>query len=121
MKKLSTSLSNRTNLRTILPAALLLAGGVAAGAQNPPAAEVEDLKSKMKLMEQTMQEMKQRIAELENDKTARSLTVGTNAPADPGANRVLFWPAATEIVGRPSLVEDRGTLKIGRASCRERV
>src|SRR5688572_229586 len=111
MKKLNTSLSNRTNLRTILPAALLLSGGVAAGARNPPAAEAEDLKSKMKLMEQTMREMKQRIAELENDKTARAMTaVGTNAPAESGANRVLFWPAATEIVGRPSLVEDRGTL-----------
>src|SRR5687768_17818560 len=105
MKMLNTSSSNRTKLRTIVPAALLLAGGVAAGAQNPPAAEVEDLKSKMKLMEQTMQEMKQRIAELENDKTARAMiAIGTNAPAETGANRVLFWPAATEIVGRPSLV-----------------
>src|SRR5688500_11505010 len=99
MKRLDTR-ANATNLRTILPAALLLAGGVGIRGQTP--AEVEDLKAKRRVMEQTMQEMKQRIAELENNKAPPSLpTAGPNSPADPASNRVSFWPIATETIGRP--------------------
>jgi hypothetical protein len=99
--------TNPTNLKTFLPAALLVASSVAAGAQTPPLnSETESLKSKMKLMEQTMQEMKQRIAELEtHSAVAHPEITATNNPARPS-----FWPAAIEIVGHPSPIEDRGTL-----------
>jgi hypothetical protein len=96
-------------LKTILPAALLVAGSIATPAQN---AEVEELKAKMRLMEQTMQEMKQRLSELE---TKPSVPPATATPPSEKsgfaeAARVIFSPAATEIIGHASPVEDRGTL-----------
>jgi hypothetical protein len=104
MKTAKPTLLNK-NLRTILPAALLMAGGASVGAQTT---EVEDLKQKMKLMEQTMQEMKQRIGELETHSSAPPTNAITSA--GPGTARVSFWPATTEIVGHASPVQDRGTL-----------
>ncbi len=99
-------------IRTIVPAALLIAGGIESSAQSP---EVQELKAKMRLMEQTMQEMKQRIAELENQKAALppaipSAAAATNAPTLGESIRVLFQPTAAEVTGRASQVEDRGTL-----------
>jgi hypothetical protein len=110
MKKSKQTLSNQC--RTILPVVLLLTGGASAGAQTLAPGEVEDLKSKMRLMEQTMQEMRQRLVELESHEAARSVAPsGTNAlPANPGSDRILFWAAPKEIVGHASPIENRGTL-----------
>ncbi|HEX7862258.1 MAG TPA: DcaP family trimeric outer membrane transporter [Verrucomicrobiae bacterium] len=109
MKTPRTPGRKTTHLSTILPAALLLAGGVTAGAQTP--AEVDELKAKMRLMEQSMQEMKQRISELESNTAAQALKGAiTNTTEEAGSNRVKFWPALTEFLGRPSLVEDRNLL-----------
>src|SRR5438309_352348 len=98
--------------KTMLPAALMLAGGFTVGAQTPAPPEVEDLKSKMRSMEQAMQEMKQRLVELEGHEAARVTSAGTNnvMSSGAGADRVSFWPATREVVGHASPIEDRGTL-----------
>ena len=54
-------------LTATMATALLVAGSISASAQN---ADVEDLKAKMKAMEQTLMEMKQKIADLEKEKAA---------------------------------------------------
>src|SRR5687768_15788546 len=97
-------------LKTMVHVALLAAGSFNAPAQTP---ELEDLKSKMRLMEQTMQEMKQRIVELESQKTAPPAAVPPAADTTPPGDttRVLFKPGPTEITGRASPIEDRGQLK----------
>jgi hypothetical protein len=95
-------------VKTIIPAALLAVGAMNTPAQTP---EIEDLKAKMKLMEQTMQEMKQRIAELETKQPAPPAAApAATEPTFADVARVIFSPASTEIVGRASPVEDRGTL-----------
>ena len=95
---------------TIIAAALLVTGSMPAFAQS----EVEDLKAKMKAMEQMMREMQQKISELEKQKAATLPTTPSPtppAPVPPGeSTTVMMQPQTREIVGRASPIQDRGLL-----------
>ena len=54
----------------IIAAALLVAASVPAPAQNP---ELDQLKQTMKAMEQTIEQMKQKIADLEKQRSGNQL------------------------------------------------
>jgi hypothetical protein len=74
--------------------------------------ELDKLKVQMETMQKQMEEMQKKITELENEK-AQAATTGTNAPATaPGpGDQVKFTPAARDIVGHPSQITPRDTLK----------
>jgi hypothetical protein len=94
----------------LLAAALFAALTLPTSAQN---SELEELKAKMKAMEQTMEEMKQKIAELEKQKVpapspaqARASLLESNSPSMQALEKV----AAGETVARQSPVTDRGAM-----------
>ena len=100
----------RTSTILLLAAALFAAPTLPTSAQN---SELEELKAKMKAMEQTMEEMKQKIAELEKQKApapapaqARASLLESNSPSVQTLEKV----AAGETVARQSPVEDRGAM-----------
>ena len=87
-------------------AALLVAGPVATLAQQ---SEIDQLKATMKAMQQTMDEMKAKIEQLEKQKPAPTVPPPV-APPTGGVQVVTFTPAATEIVGHASPVQPRHAL-----------
>jgi len=96
-----------TTIIAAVAAAFLLTGSITAFGQ----AEVDDLKAKMKAMEKMMQEMQQKIADLEKQKAAPAPTATPPAPVPPGeAAKVTLQPQTREIVGHASPIQDRQTL-----------
>jgi hypothetical protein len=95
--------SNAT--KTLLAGALLATGGWTALGQS---SELDDLKAKVKAMEQMMMEMKQKIGDMERQQQIQAFRpiVATN-----GAEVVTFQTPPKEIVGHPSPIEDRGALR----------
>ena len=90
----------------IVAAALVVAGSLTTRAQT---SDIDDLKAKMKAMEQTMEEMKQKIADLEKQKAIAAAPV----PAAPGTNAaegVTFAPPTKPVIGHASPVESRHSL-----------
>ncbi len=100
---------NQKMARTsILAVALLAAGGLSVSAQQ---SELEQLKASMKAMEQTIEQMKQKIAELEKQKAQVPAPAGTNLleQASP-SYREMEKVAAGGIIGEQSPIKDRGAL-----------
>ncbi|HSU53377.1 MAG TPA: hypothetical protein VLT36_04900, partial [Candidatus Dormibacteraeota bacterium] len=95
--------------RTILvSAALLVAGTFAAPAQDP---ELEQLKQTMKVMEQTIEQMKQKIADLERAKAQPAAVAPTNGlEATSPSIQTLEKVAAGGTVSHQSQVEYRGAM-----------
>jgi hypothetical protein len=86
--------------------ALCAAGSITTRAQP---SELDELKAKMKAMEQTMEEMKQKIADLEKQKALPAAPVAAT-PSTGGVEVVTFKPATEQIVGHASPIESRHTL-----------
>jgi hypothetical protein len=92
----------------VLAAALVAAGSINTLAQT---SELDELKAKMKAMEQTMEEMKQKIAELEKQKAAAPAPVPTRASvleSNSPSMQTLEKVAEGETVARQSPVTYRG-------------
>ena len=93
--------TKRTNtVVAALAAAFLVTGSITAFGQS----EVDDLKAKMKAMEKMMQDMQQKIADLEKQRT-----VPAAAPTG-GVTSVVLAPTPKEIVGHASQIQDRSTM-----------
>jgi len=91
----------------IMGIALLVAWSNSASAQN---ADVEDLKAKLKAMEQTMMEMKQKIAELEKEKTKAPPPATDAVTAASPSIKTIEKIAAGEKVAQQSPVTFRGAM-----------
>ena len=89
----------------IVALALISAGSITTRAQT---SEIEELKAKMKAMEQTMEEMKQKIADLEKQKALPAVPVA--GPVTGGVEVVTFKPVTEQIVGHASPIEPRHAL-----------
>ena len=84
----------------IVAAALLVTGSFSAFGQS----ELDDLKAKMKVMEQMMQQMQQKISDREKQK-------GQPAAAPTGSvTTVTLQPPTREVVGHASPIENRASL-----------
>ena len=92
-----------TTFTTIAVAALLVTGNITAFGQS----EIDDLKAKMKAMEKMMQEMQQKISDLEKQKAAPPPAT-PSTPIPPGESAtVTLQPQTREITGRASPIQDR--------------
>jgi hypothetical protein len=89
----------------VVAGVLLAAGCVSAQAQS---SELEDLKAKMKVMEQTLEEMKRKIADLERQKV--TAPAATNAAANSASMRTIEKVAEGQSIGEQSPVTYRGAL-----------
>jgi len=97
-----------TTKSLILSAALVAAGNLHSFGQN---SELEQLKAQMKTMEQTIEQMKQKISELERTKPATAASMGTNplemnSPSIQTVEKV----AAGQSIGEKSPITYRGAL-----------
>jgi hypothetical protein len=97
----------KINISLMMAAALLAAGSVRAPAQNP---ELDQLKETVKAMEKTIQQMNQKIADLERAKAQAPPTTGTNLEATSRSIQTLEKVAAGEKVSEQSPVTYRGSL-----------
>ncbi|HTL57719.1 MAG TPA: DcaP family trimeric outer membrane transporter [Candidatus Limnocylindrales bacterium] len=98
----------RTTKRLTIAITLLAAGTIAAAAQD---SELEQLKNTMKAMEQQMEQMKQKIADLERAKPVAPTPAGTNTlEASSKSIQTLEKVAAGEQVSQKSPVTYRETL-----------
>ena len=93
--------------RLPLVLALLVAGVTPAWAQD---SELDQLKSQMKAMEQTMEQMKQKIADLEKEKAAAPAAPATNAAAGSASVLSIEKVAGGGMIGNQTPVTDRGAL-----------
>src|SRR5215831_9264882 len=73
---MKTNLTKNITRSLSVAAALLMGASITASAQN---SELDQLKAQMKAMEQTIEQMKQKIADLEKQKAAAPAPTGTNA------------------------------------------
>ena len=87
----------------IVAAALLVTGSFSASGQS----ELYDLKAKMKVMEQMMQQMQQKITDLEQQ---RLVPAPTTASSTGEVTHVTLAPAPREVVGHASPIENRPSL-----------
>src|SRR5947209_5692579 len=97
-----------TTKSLILSAALLAAGNLQSFGQN---SELEQLKAQMKTMEQTIEQMKQKIGELERTKSATAGATSTN-PLEMNSPSIqtVEKEAAGQSVGEKSPITYRGAL-----------
>ncbi len=86
--------------------ALLAAGGIPAWAQD---SDLNQLKAKMELMQKTMQEMQQKINDLERERT-RAVAPTNGLFATSPSIQTIEKVAAGEDVGKASPITDRGSL-----------
>jgi hypothetical protein len=98
----------RTPKRLILATVLVAITAISASAQN---SDLEQLKAQMKVMEQTIEQMKQKIGELERTKSATSGATSTNplemnSPSIQTVEKV----AAGQSIGEKSPITYRGAL-----------
>jgi hypothetical protein len=98
----------KTTKTLIIAGALLVAGSVPAPAQN---SELDQLKEQMKAMEQTIEQMKQKIADLEKQKAQAPAVTGTNAlEAKSASIQDLEKISEGKTIGEKSPVAYRGAL-----------
>ena len=97
-----------TTKSLIILTALLAAGSSPVSAQN---SELDQLKAAMKSMEQTIEQMKQKIAELEKQRTQAPAPVATNALEKTSESiQTLEKVAAGEAIGEKSPITYRGAM-----------
>src|SRR6478672_6378114 len=97
-----------TTKSLIILTALLAAGSSPVSAQN---SELDQLKASMKSMEQTIEQMKQKIAELEKQQAKAPVPAATNALEKTSESiQTLLKVAAGEPVGEKSPITYRGAL-----------
>jgi len=99
-------MKSKTIKPIIVGLALVVGASITTRAQSP---EIDDLKAKMKAMEQTMEEMKQKIADLEKQKALPAAPVAA-APATGGVEVVTFAPPTKPLIGHASPIEPRHAL-----------
>jgi hypothetical protein len=101
-------MKSKTIKTIIVAVALVAAGSITTRAQ---ASDIDDLKAKMKAMEQTMEEMKQKIADLEKQKAQAPPAAGTNAlQAASPSMQTMEKVAEGQSIGTQSPVTYRGAL-----------
>ena len=98
----------KTTKSLMIVTALLAAGSIPVSAQN---SELDQLKETVKSMEQTMEQMKQKIADLERQKAPAPTVTKTNAiEAKSLSYQTLEKAAEGQPIGEKSPVTDRGAM-----------
>src|SRR5215831_6362045 len=97
-------MKSRSLVATTVATGILLTSSLPMQAQS----ELDILKAKMKAMEQTMEEMKQKIVELEKQKSAAP--PATNAVSNSASVRTIEKIAEGQTVGEKSPITYRGAL-----------